>query len=235
VLGTIERDDRQLVVADIPGLIEGAAEGAGLGLEFLAHVERTRLLVHVLDLNPLDESDPVANHAAVEAELASYGAGLERLPRILALSKADLVPQEEAEAAREEWRERLGVDVVVTSAATGQGLDELVDTIFRDIPEEAVPAAPEEAAEEHRVYRPGDEGFRVERTGDGAFRVTGGRVERLITRHDMDNEDAQRYVEDRLAKMGVIRALEAAGFEPGDDVEIAGIVFELDPGAPFRG
>jgi GTPase len=221
------------VVADIPGLIEGAAGGAGLGLEFLAHVERTRLLVHVLDLNPLDGSDPVANHAAVEAELASYGAGLERLPRILALSKADLVPPEEAEAARDEWRERLGVEVLVTSAATSQGIAELVDMIFRDIPQEPLPAAPEEAAEEHRVYRPGDDGFRVERTGDGAFRVTGGRVERLISRHDMDNEDAQRYVEDRLAKMGVIRALEAAGFEPGDDVEIAGIVFELDPGARF--
>jgi GTP-binding protein len=233
VLGTIERDDRQLVVADIPGLIEGAAGGAGLGLEFLAHVERTRLLVHVLDLNPLDGSDPVANHAAVEAELASYGAGLERLPRILALSKADLVPPEEAEAARDEWRERLGVEVLVTSAATSQGIAELVDMIFRDIPQEPLPAAPEEAAEEHRVYRPGDDGFRVERIGDGAFRVTGGRVERLISRHDMDNEDAQRYVEDRLAKMGVIRALEAAGFKPGDEVEIAGIVFELDPGARF--
>jgi GTPase len=233
VLGTIERDGRQLVVADIPGLIEGAAEGAGLGLEFLAHVERTRLLIHVLDLNPLDGSDPLANHAAVEAELASYGAGLERLPRVLALSKADLVPAEQVEAAREEWRERLEAEVVITSSATGQGLDRLVDAIFRDIPEEALPAAPEEGEEEHRIYRPGDDGFRVERTGDGAFRVTGGRVERLISRHDMDNEDAQRYVEDRLAKMGVIRALAAAGFQPGDDVEIAGIVFELDPGAPF--
>ena len=233
VLGTIERDGRQLVVADIPGLIEGAAGGAGLGLEFLAHVERTRLLIHVLDLNPLDGSDPVVNHAAVEAELASYGAGLERLPRMLALSKADLVPAGEAEAAREEWRERLEAEVVVTSSATGQGLDELVDGIFRDIPEEALPTALEEAEEEHRIYRPGDDGFRVERMGDGAFRVTGGRVERLISRHDMDNEDAQRYVEDRLAKMGVIRALGAAGFQPGDDVEIAGIVFELDPGAPF--
>ncbi|HXD57495.1 MAG TPA: GTPase ObgE [Thermoleophilaceae bacterium] len=233
VLGTIERDGRQLVVADIPGLIEGAAEGAGLGLEFLAHVERTRLLIHVLDLNPLDGSDPVANHAAVEAELASYGAGLERLPRILALSKADLVPPEVAEAARDEWGERLDAEVLVTSSATRQGLDELVDGIFRDIPEEALPAAPEEADEEHRIYRPGDDGFRVERTGDGAYRVTGGRVERLISRHDMDNEDAQRYVEDRLAKMGVIRALGTAGFQPGDDVEIAGIVFELDPGAPF--
>ena len=233
VLGTIERDGRQLVVADIPGLIEGAAEGAGLGLEFLAHVERTRLLIHVLDLNPLDGSDPVANHAAAEAELASYGAGLERLPRILALSKADLVPPEVAEAARDEWGERLDAEVLVTSSATRQGLDELVDGIFRDIPEEALPAAPEEADEEHRIYRPGDDGFRVERTGDGAYRVTGGRVERLISRHDMDNEDAQRYVEDRLAKMGVIRALGTAGFQPGDDVEIAGIVFELDPGAPF--
>jgi GTP-binding protein len=233
VLGTIERDGRQLVVADIPGLIEGAAEGAGLGLEFLAHVERTRLLVHVLDLAPLDGSDPLANHDAVEAELASYGAGLERLPRLLALSKADLVPPEEAEAAREEWRERLGIEVLVTSAATGQGLEALVDAIFHAIPGEQPAAALEEPAEEHRVYRPGDEGFRVERTGEGAFRVTGDRVERLISRHDMDNEDAQRYVEDRLAKMGVIRALETAGFEPGNDVEIAGIVFELDPGAPF--
>ena len=234
VLGTIGRDDRQLVVADIPGLIEGAGEGAGLGLEFLAHVERTRLLVHVLDLKPLDDSDPVANHAAVEAELATYGAGLERLPRILALSKADLVQAEEAKVACEEWRERLQeTEVVVTSAATGQGLDELVDAIFRGVPEEQAPAAPEEAAAEHRIYRPGDEGFRVERTGEGAFRVTGGKVERLIARHDMDNADALRYVEDRLRAMGVIRALESAGFEPGDDVEIAGIVFELDPGAPF--
>jgi GTPase len=233
VLGTIERDDRQLVVADIPGLIEGAGEGAGLGHEFLAHVERTRLLVHVLDLKPLDGSDPVQNHATVEAELATYGAGLEDLPRILCLSKADLVPPEEADAARAEWEERLGVEVIVTSSATRLGLDELVEAIFRGVPEEGPAVAAAEVPEEHRVYRPGgDEGFKVQRLGDGTFRVSGGRVERLIARHDMDNEDAQRYVEDRLRSMGVIRALESAGFEAGDDVEIGGMVFELDPGAP---
>jgi GTP-binding protein len=195
-------------------------------------VERTRLLGHVLDLNPLDGSDPVTNHETVEAELAGYGAGLERLPRILCLSKADLVPPERAEQARAEWGERLGTDVLVTSAATGIGLDELVDAIFAAVPEELVPAhaASGEAPAEHRVYRPGaGEGFQVQRLGDGTFRVSGGRVERLIARHDMDNEDAQRYVEDRLRAMGVIRALESAGFEPGDDVEIAGMVFELDP------
>ena len=230
VLGTIEREGRQLVLADIPGLIEGAGEGAGLGHEFLAHVERTRLLVHVLDLRPLDGSDPVQNHATVETELAHHGAGLEDLPRILCLSKADLVPPDESEAASAEWRERLGVDVVVTSAATGQGLDDLVEAIFRDVPQETPAERLQEAPAEHRVYRPGgDEGFQVRRLGDGTFRVSGGRVERLIARHDMENEDAQRYVEDRLRSMGVIRALESAGFEPGDDVEIAGMVFELDP------
>ena len=239
VLGTLDRGERQLVVADIPGLIEGASEGAGLGHEFLAHVERTRLLVHVLDLAPLDGSDPRENHATVEAELASHGAGLERLPRILCLSKADLVPEEQAEAAAAEWRERPGlglVEVHVTSAATGQGLDELAEALVRHVPvEEPGELAPAEALATHKVYRPGaDEAYRVERVGDGAFRVTGTRVERLIERHDIGNEESLRYVEERLRSMGVIRSLEAAGFVPGDDVEIAGTVFELDPGAPFH-
>src|SRR5947208_1440057 len=95
-LGTIEMEDRQLVLADIPGLIEGAAEGAGLGHEFLAHVERCRVLVHLVDLAPA-EGDPRASYRTVREELAGYGAGLDRLPEIVALSKADLVPAEEAD------------------------------------------------------------------------------------------------------------------------------------------
>jgi GTP-binding protein len=225
VLGTLERDDRQLVIADIPGLIEGASAGAGLGHEFLAHVERCRLLVHVLDLNPLDGSDPVENFDTVEAELREHGHGLARLPRILALSKADLVPPEEAQGAVEEWRERLGVDVFATSAATGEGLEALAGAIFERVPPE-LPDAPAETPATHRVYRPGrGEAYSVRRTGPGAFRGEGERVERLIARHDV-----LRYVEERLRALGVLKALESAGFEPGDDVEIAGIVFELDPG-----
>jgi GTPase len=232
VLGTLERDDRQLVIADIPGLIEGASAGAGLGHEFLAHVERCRLLVHVLDLKPLDGADPAENFETVEAELREHGHGLAELPRLLALSKADLVPPEEAERAVEHWRERLGVEVVATSAATGQGLSELANAIFTrvPVPERVEGHAPDTPAA-HRVYRPGrGEAYSVERTGPGAFRVEGERIERLIARHDVDNDEALRYVEERLRALGVIRALESAGFEPGDDVEIAGIVFELDPG-----
>jgi GTP-binding protein len=239
VLGTLERGDRQLVLADIPGLIEGASQGAGLGHEFLAHVERCRLLVHVLDLAPLDGSDPVDNYATVEAELAAHGGGLAELPRILCLSKADLVPPERAAAAAEEWRERLGdavLGVVVTSAATGEGLDELADLLVTSVPLERPDTLPDEGdLAEHRVYRPGaGEGFRIERAGPGAFRVEGRGVERLVARHDMGNEEALRYIEDTLRAIGVVRALEAAGFEPGDEVEIGGVVFELDPGAPFR-
>ncbi len=234
VLGTLEHDHRQLVLADIPGLIEGASGGAGLGHEFLAHVERCRLLVHVLDLAPLDGSDPAENHETVEAELREHGHGLAELPRILCLSKADLVEAEDAERARREWEERLGLETVITSAATGQGLDELAAAIFARVPREEAPEQPADTPATHRVYRPGRaESFHVERAPSGAYRVVGERVERLIARHDTDNEQALRYVEERLRALGVIKALEQAGFEPGDDVEIGGVVFELDPGAPF--
>jgi GTP-binding protein len=243
VLGTIEDGDRQVIVADIPGLIEGAGGGAGLGHEFLAHVERTRVLVHVVDLAPLDGSDPVDNHATVEEEISGYGAGLAALPRILCLSKADLVTPEVAAAAASEWRSRIGgegLDVMVTSSATGAGLDDLAGAILRAVPLDSgrevatAPLGAEPERAEHMVYRPGAEDtFRVEETGDGGYRVIGAKVERLIARHDMGNQEALRYVEGRLRALGVIKALEAAGFNPGDDVEIGGVVFELDPGAPF--
>ncbi|HEY2159915.1 MAG TPA: GTPase ObgE [Solirubrobacteraceae bacterium] len=241
VLGTLDADDRQLVLADIPGLIEGAAEGAGLGHEFLAHIERTRLLVHVLDLAPLDESDPVANRAKVEHELAQYEPRLASLPRVLALSKADLVDARTREAAASEWRERMGpgVPVIVTSSITREGLEELRSELLRRVPpvqeaSEAAGGAPSDGAleelEAHRVYRPAaDRGWRVERVGDHSFRVSGRGIERLVARYDLENEDALAYLERRLRGIGVIGALEEHGFEAGDELEIAGLSFDLDP------
>lgn len=238
VLGTVEVSDCQLVLADIPGLIEGASKGAGLGHDFLAHVERCRLLVHVLDLAPLDGSDPVTNHETIETELRDHGAGLAELPRILCLSKADLVTPGEVEAATADWSQRLGIEVlgvVATSAATATGLDELRAALVRHVPthdhgDHALPTVEVEAT--HRVYRPGaGAAIGVVRTGPGAYRVESERAERLLQRHDLTNEESLRYIEDRLRTMGVIKALEAEGFKPGDDVEIAGTVFELDPGS----
>jgi GTP-binding protein len=255
VLGTLDGDDRQLVVADIPGLIEGAAGGAGLGHDFLAHVERTRLLVHVLDLAPLDGSDPEENFATIERELAEYDPRLATLPRILALSKADLVSPEEAEMVAEVWRERFAAEVpeheeweeppeptpvLITSSATGLGLDELRAELLHRVPVLEPVALDEpstrgvrdlDALADHRVFRPAVKGsFAVEQLEEGAWRVSGEVIDRLVARHDLENEEALAHVEQRLHRLGVIRALEAKGFEPGDDVEIGGVVFELDPG-----
>ncbi len=238
VLGTIEGEDRQAVLADIPGLIEGAAEGAGLGHEFLAHVERCAMLVHLVDLAPLDD-DPVADYGAVREELVAYGAGLKRLPELVVLSKRDLLRAEEVEEAVAEWRRRLGdrvLDVLAVSSATGEGLEELRRTVLDRLPESA-PARPErfeagptEFEAEHRVYRPaGEGGYWVEREGDGAFRVLGRGVELLFERHDLRNEEALGYLEQRLREIGVIAALRAAGFEPGDDVRVGEHEFELHP------
>jgi GTP-binding protein len=269
VLGVLESDERQLVVADIPGLIEGASEGAGLGHEFLAHVERTRLLVHVLDLAPElsggQEADALVNHATIERELAAHDPRLAALPRVLALSKADLVTPERARELVAEWSERLGrqVPVLATSSATGAGLAELASELLRLVPAAAAPesatgagsaaeipgagpsglpeatASPgealggEEVLAEHMVFRPArDSGFTVERVAPRAFAVRGRAVERLLLRFDVENEEAMAYVEARLRRLGVVRELEASGFQPGDELQIAGYALELDPAEP---
>ncbi|MBS1878241.1 MAG: GTPase ObgE [Actinobacteria bacterium] len=235
VLGTIEGEDRQAVLADIPGLIEGAAAGAGLGHEFLAHVERCSMLVHLVELAPA-AGDPVANYETVRAELTAHGAGLERLPELVVLSKRDLMPPAEVATALAEWEGRLGaavLGVVAVSAATGEGMEELRRRILADLPEPAREPLPAGAVEaefeaEHRVYRPaGEGGYWVEREDDGGFRVLGRGVELLFERHDTGNEEALAYLEQRLTEIGVIAALTRAGFEPGDDVRIGDQEFEL--------
>jgi len=258
VLGVLEGEERQLIVADIPGLIEGASEGAGLGHDFLAHVERTSLLVHVLDLAPElsggEGADAEANHATIEGELAAHDERLARLPRMLVLSKADLVTEERAAQLIAEWQGRLGpeVPVIATSSATGEGVDELARALLRRAEEPSAetadgrlserPGEPrngsgesslragEEELAEHMVFRPtAGSGFRVERVGPRSFAVRGRGIERLLQRYDIDNADAMAYLEGRLRRIGVLRALETEGFRPGDEIEIAGVTFELDP------
>jgi GTP-binding protein len=234
-LGTIEGEDRQAVIADIPGLIEGAADGAGLGHEFLAHIERCAMLVHLVDIAPL-EGDPVRSYETVRAELAAHGAGLENLPELVVLSKRDLVEPAVAEAAVAAWGERLGgsaLGVLAVSSATGEGLEALRNKILAELPETPVATAGtaaggEEFEVEHRVYRPaGEGGYWIEREDDGGFRIQGRGVELLFERHDTKNEEALAYLEQRLTEIGVIAALTKAGFEPGDDVRVGEQEFEL--------
>jgi GTP-binding protein len=236
VLGTLESDDRQLVIADIPGLIEGAAQGAGLGHEFLAHLERCGVLVHLIDISA---EDPVAAHGSVRTELRDYGAGLELLPELIVLSKRDLVPGERADELVAEWSERLGSPartVLAVSSVDGAGIEQLRRAILAAVPEgrpddgRPVPAGESEFEAEHIVYRPeGDQGFDVERIEDGVFQVRGRGIELLVARHDLDNQEALAYLEQRLGEIGVLAALRSAGFEQGDEVRIGELAFDLLP------
>lgn len=194
------------------------------------------MLIHLVDLAPL-EGDPEGNYETVRAELAAHGAGLERLPEMVALTKRDLLPVEEVEAAVGEWVRRLGdgvLGVLAVSSATGEGLDELRRRVLAELPK-LQPAGAVGGGEpigefeaEHRVYRPaGEGGYRVEREEDGAYRVSGLGVELLFERHDVKNEEALAYLEQRLREIGVISALTKAGFEAGDDVRVGEHEFEL--------
>jgi GTPase len=171
VLGTVESSDgRQLVVADVPGLIEGASEGVGLGHEFLAHLERARLLLHVLDSS---EGDAAERWQTIDAELEAYGAGLDARPQVVVLNKTDLQPEPPGFDVDDE---RI-VRVLRVSAATGAGIDELKRALFELVPpEEIVPSVPADEQElvDYLVYRPqpSRRAYRVFRTESG-FRVVG--------------------------------------------------------------
>ena len=248
VLGTIDDDEgRQLVIADIPGLIEGASEGAGLGHEFLAHVERTSLLFHLVDVAPVDGESPEQAFETVRAELERHGGGLAAKPFAVVLSKIDLIPETEVEPALANWRALLeprggvhrdheGTPVVLAlSSATGRGLETLRQTAF-DLAVASTEAAPEQAEPgeqiaEYAVYRPTDRsGYSVERSGEHEYTVSGPAVERLVHRHDLDNREALAYIEERLKAMGVIKELESQGFEPGEEVRVGEVAFVLYPG-----
>lgn len=234
MLGVIEYDERQVVLADVPGLIEGAARGEGLGHEFLAHVERCRVLVHLVELAPPEGApEPRAAYEIVRGELAAHGMGLAERPEIIVLSKADLLEGEALDRALSRWRELSGGPVFAISSATGSGLAELAARLAAEIDD---PGRPVETARsgyeaEHATYRPrAEQGYSVERLEEDVFAVRGRGVEALVARHDLSNHEAVAYLETRLAEMGVIAELRRAGFSPPAEVVIGDETFVLDPG-----
>jgi GTP-binding protein len=235
VLGTLQADDRQLVIADIPGLIEGASDGAGLGHDFLAHVERTRLLVHVVELLPVDQTDPVDNHATIEQELALHDPRLAELPRLLALSKADLVTPEAGEAAVAEWSERVDCPVLLVSSASGQGLEALSRELLRRVPlvsvrDEAAEGAGESGVAEYQVFRPAARrSFEVEKVAEHEWRVVGEGVDRLIARYDLEHEDALAHMEGGCGRWASSPRSRTRGSNRATDVESGGVRLRARP------
>jgi GTP-binding protein len=221
-LGVARLDDRELVIADIPGLIEGASHGAGLGEEFLRHVERTRLLVHVVDAS---RADPLADIATIDAELAGYGRGLEERPRLVALNKMDLPDAREAASPIARTLEERGVESLAISAAARQGTDALLRRIFdRCPPREPVTEAA--APRERRIaFAGGSRDWRVTREGS-AFRIEGDRVERLASGIDWESADAAAYFQRQLVRTGIERELRALGAKEGDTVRIGTLEME---------
>src|SRR5690606_15133859 len=215
-LGVVRAGTDSFVVADVPGLIPGAATGKGLGLEFLRHIERCAVLAHVVDCAALEtERDPVSDIDAIEAELAAYG-GLEDKPRVIILNKIDVPEARElAEIVRPDV-EGKGWPVFAVSAVTREGLDELTYALAQLVNEHRA-AMP--AREPTRiVLRPkavNDAGFTIEREPDGTYVVHGERPERWVRQTNFDNDEAIGYLADRLARLGVEEQLAKMGAEPG--------------------
>jgi GTP-binding protein len=229
-LGVVQAGDTTFTVADVPGLIPGAATGKGLGLEFLRHVERCAVLVHVIDTATLEPGrDPLADIDAIEAELAEYG-GLGDRPRLVALNKIDVPDGRDlAEIVRPDLEAR-GLRVFEVSAVTREGLRELTYAMA-ELVERARAAAP--PAEPTRiVIRPkpvDDAGFTIEAEADGSYTVRGARPERWVRQTNFDNDEAVGYLADRLARLGVEDALAKAGANPGDLVRIGDREFDWQP------
>jgi GTPase len=249
-LGVAEAGDVQYVVADVPGLIPGASEGKGLGLDFLRHVERCAALVHVLDCATHESGrDPITDLDTIEAELAAYeeligpslaGTSLTDRPRIVALNKVDVPEARDlADLVRPELEAR-GLAVYEVSAASTEGLREL-KFAMAEIVEQARATAPEPEPVRVVIRPPAvkDTGFEIVRTDDGAYLIRGEKTLRWVNQTDFTNDEAVGYLADRLARLGVEEALAKAGAEPGDTVLIGdyddAVVFDWDPELPAGG
>ncbi|MDG6108114.1 GTPase ObgE [Dactylosporangium aurantiacum] len=229
-LGVVQAGDNTFTVADVPGLIPGAATGKGLGLEFLRHIERTAVLVHVVDTAALEtERDPVSDIDAIEAELAAYG-GLEDRPRLVALNKIDVPDGRDlADIMRADLEER-GYPVYPVSAVTHEGLRELVFAMSELVLQQRKLAPPPERT--RIVIRPvavDDSGFTITQDAEGVFVVSGGAPERWVRQTNFDNDEAVGYLADRLARLGVEEALKKAGAVSGSPVRIGVREFDWQP------
>ena len=221
-LGVVKYYDDSFVVADIPGLIEGAGAGAGLGHKFLRHVERVRMLVHVVDISGSEGRDPVDDYNKINAELAFYSEKLAALPQIVAANKCDM---EGAAEKLVDFEKRTGVKPYPISALTRQGLKELVDAIYNLL--KTLPKGEPERFEEFSYDAPDESTYEIVRESDGTYVIFGGMVDKIIRNVVLSDEESFRYFQKLLKDNGIIKALVDAGAKEGDVVRIEDTEFEF--------
>lgn len=230
-LGVVSSGERSFVVADIPGLIEGASQGAGLGHAFLRHIERTALILHVVDLTGGYEGrDPLEDIAVIDGELAAHAAELAERPQIVVGNKMDAEGAQENSALVAAWCEERERPYFAVSAVTGEGLGALVRAVAEAVYElrSAIPEGEAEFEAEYVHVPAADREITVERATDGGWDVFGAGVERLVIKTDMRNEEAVAYLQRRLLRMGVESRLLDAGARNGDTVHIGPVSFEFE-------
>ena len=250
-LGMVHLDDRSFVVADVPGLIEGAAQGKGLGHEFLRHVERTALLLHVVDLSGgFEDRDPVEDYKIINRELEAYAPELASRPRIVIGNKADLPGTQDAlerlkalvKQESEELSEKLldeGIDdpnpipFFAVSAVSRSGLQQLIAATGERVHQLREAAAEDEVTEYDQIWelkrQQRDKRFTVRREEANVYRIEGRQVERMVIQTEWNNDEAIAFLERRLEHIGVEAALTEAGAKPGDTIRILETEFEFEP------
>ena len=226
-LGMVQYKDAQdFIIADIPGLIEGANEGLGLGHDFLRHVERTRLLVHVIDVSGVEGRDPKEDFDVINNEMFSYSEKLQLRPQIVALNKVDILGDREKAEEVKQYFENKGYPTFIMSAATGQGTQELLDRIISELAEITVePLLFEE--EDFVINAPiVKEDFVITRDSKGVFFVEGDMIRRLLMTVNLDDYQSNVYFQKVLKNKGVFEELENRGVKDGDTVNLMGYEFE---------
>ncbi|MDD3013048.1 MAG: GTPase ObgE [Candidatus Gastranaerophilales bacterium] len=221
-LGVVKKPDGDgFVVADIPGLIEGASHGAGLGLEFLKHIERTKLLVHLLDMT---EEDPIKNYNIINQELETYGGKLKDIFQTVTLNKIDAADEEKINSTKEYFIKE-NKDVFAISAATGQGVHDLINYLIAKTKEIPAPTFDIEIEEDKIAYDHDDSGFIIYKDKK-SYSIVGGKIDRLVSVTDLRNTEAVFRLQNILKSMGVFTALEESGIKDGDLVIIGNYEFE---------
>ena len=225
ILGVVNLPDhRSFVMADIPGLIDGASEGVGLGHDFLRHIERTKILIHVIDVSGIEGRDPIEDYEKINAELAKYSEKLSRKQQIVAANKIDLLGDSDNLERLMDYMAAHGVEVYPICAMTGEGMDKLLERVWTML-EEYV-EEPDETTEEVVYKAQNKPDFEVKRDDDGAFVITGARIENLVAMTNFDDDQSLRRCQRIWRYMELDKLLQEHGIQDGNTVRIYSMEFE---------